>query len=171
MILPGGSGIPQWYQPVPPEFAGRVRSRCTTVGVPVVLADVVFGVLVVVLRDVPSTSYHLFHTGAVGAGVLSAFFSSLVGFTLAGSRSYARGDRLNMTGLGIARRTSLAMWVFSVVCTAIGWSITFMTLLRPARAPTLGGGVVAYAALLAAPPLVGLVAVAVTRSLAPRSSR
>jgi len=100
------------------QRAQHIRGRCALVGVPLLIASLVLGVLIVVLGgQIPSS--HPFRFGAVVFGAVSDLFLFFAAIGLVGSRPYVPGEHLNLTGARTARRVLIAMWVGSVFASAI----------------------------------------------------
>lgn len=119
MPLPFGSEpAPRWV-PVGGGYVARARRRCLTAGVLALVSDAVFLVVGLLVRDLPPTAQHLFHTGAVGAGVFSAAMSAFAAGLLVAGRRFLRGGHLDVAGAAMTRR-------LTTVSTVLSWVILLM---------------------------------------------
>ncbi|WNV82074.1 hypothetical protein [Umezawaea sp. Da 62-37] len=103
------------FVPIPRPRADRIRALCLGVGVPMVLACLAIGALLVVfaVHDGDALPAWLF-------GGFSAFAFSLAAISLTGSRSTVPGDHLDLVGARSMRRLPWAMWLLTVPFSFLG---------------------------------------------------
>ncbi|WP_146174630.1 hypothetical protein [Umezawaea tangerina] len=100
---------------IPRQRADHIRARCLGVGIPMVLACLAIGTLLVVfaVHDGRAALSWIF-------GGVSTFAFSLAAFSLAGSRSTVPGDHLDLLGARSMRRLPCGMWLMTMPLSFLG---------------------------------------------------
>jgi hypothetical protein len=154
MPLPVGQEPPPQYVWAPPQLTNRIRRICTAVGTVLLVAGPVLGVLLAVLAYRLPTARHVFNTGMVLMGVLSAVFVLICGFGVIGARSYVSEQHINVAGTRVLRR------VLVVFATGTVFVAGFATLLVLAMVDGTGTGfspgLVGYLLLLVCGPVLAV---------------
>lgn len=153
MIVIGRGQPPQWVW----VSAARVqwmRARLAVVGLAVVGAALVFGiVLVAVGLKLPSSRNPINVIGVMIAG-LAAFWVLLAGLSLLSARSCAQREHVDVNGARLVRRLLGVWWGGAIFCVLGAWFVEVMTF---RRAPVMVGSAL-YLALLAVIVVLGGVA-------------
>lgn len=154
--LPVGQEPPPQYVWAPPELTSRIRRTCTAVGVVLLVAGPLLGVLLAVLAYRLPTARHAFNTGLVLMGVLTGAFVLICGFGLVGARGYVLEQHVNVAGTRVLRR------VLVVFAAATVFVAGFATLLLLAMVDgSQAGFPVGYLLLILAGPALAVTGTAI----------
>ncbi|CCH32431.1 hypothetical protein ABZ816_24155 [Actinosynnema sp. NPDC047251] len=165
MIIPVGGDPPPLYVRISPQRAAHVRARCGVVGLLLVGAALVIGVVLVVVGLGLPTSYHPLSTIGVVVGALTAFWLLLSGATLTSARSSVQGESLDVNRAGATLRVLGVLWGGTVFCAALTCFLQLTTLNSGPRQVPFTAGLAVYLVLLAVSAVLAGVVFFVARGL------
>jgi len=130
------------YHWVGAPAAKRIRSRCATAGVVLLLwALAASGAILLVGSQLP-TAGDPFSFGGVSFAALSAVMLLIVAVCALGARQYVSTEHVNVAGGQVLGRLALAMAVFGVVCAAL--AAAMLLLAAAVEPPAATSAVVLY---------------------------
>ena len=158
MPIPVGQDPPPQYVWMPPAVVSSIRRTCTGVGVVLLVAGAVLGLLLGILAFRLPTSSFVGNTITALMSVLAAAFVLILGFAVVGSRRYVGDQHLDVAGAAPLRR------IFVVLAVAVCATAGFAFLVVLGTTDDAGPGVLAYLGLLTACPVLAVAGAAVALS-------
>lgn len=160
--IPVGPEPAPEYRWVGAPAARRIRSRCTTFGVALLLWSLVAGVAMLVVGLRLPTAGDPFNFGGVSFAALSAVMLLIVAVCALGARQYVSAEHVNVAGGRVLGRLALAIAVFGVVCAALAGGM--LLLAAAVEPPAATSAVVLYLLLPGSSVVIALGGAVLVRS-------
>ena len=156
--IPIGPGPAPEHRWVGPEAARRIRARCTTLGVVLLLWAPVATITTLLLGSRLPTADHPIHDLGMVLAVVAAVLPLLVGIPALGARRYVSAEHVDVAGGRLLGRGMLAMSVYCIVCAALASAVLLLTAESVERTDTAQGAVAVVGAYLLLPVACGVIA-------------
>lgn len=137
--IPVGPGPAPEHRWVGPEVARRVRARCTTAGVLLMLWAPVATVATLLVGRLLPTADHPIHDLGMVLAVAAAMLPLIVGTASLGGRRYVSAEHVDVAGGRVLGRGMLAMAIFSLVCATLASAVLLLTASAVERTDGIAG--------------------------------
>lgn len=141
------------------EAAQRIRARCTTTAVVLMLWALVATVATLFLGGLLPTADHPIHDLGMVLAVAAAVLPLIVGTSGLGARRYVSAEHVDVAGGRVLGRGMLAMAVLSVVLAALAVAVLLLTAGAVERTDGVQGAVAAVGAYALLPLSCGVIAI------------
>lgn len=156
--IPVGPGPAPEHRWVGPETAQRIRVRCTTIGVLLLLLGPVATVAALLLGGRLPTAEHPIHDLGMVLVVMAAALPLIVGISALGARRYVSAQHVDVAGGRLVARGMLAMAIYCVVCAGLASAVLLLTADTVERTDSAHGAVAVVGAYLLLPASCGVIA-------------